>query len=840
MEYINYDIRIGGGPAYTVYAESQQVGEAEAILTLDPNDAHIRDALQKLAERRTDNTHLCEFGHLLFQKLFAGEVGVRFEQATGFTLANKEQGVRIRLRIGPPELTPLPWELLFNPARAFLGADQHSPIVRWLYVPKPIQNLQVPLPLQMLVAAPDIVAPFHPLETAQEIEAVTNAIAVMGKEVKLTVLRGDVTLDNIGHALIDRPCHVFHFIGHAEFKDDCGRLLLNSDSGGMEWIDERRFAGLLQNHADLKLVLLNACQGATVSGTQSFVGIAPKLVQAGIPAVIAMQYPIYDAAAVIFTREFYYALFKGPNAGRVDWAMTHARNTLIREFPDQREFATPVLFFRAPEGVLFYKVSGRRWRDTAYSKRAIDTENAIVATHRFNQSLADNREASKYKDLPKYLERDRRDYDWLKKRIAFRNRLFAAATAVFVIVFAFFWVGLLDLLRFDSLLEGLTLAAGNTLKEKPMADNLAIVAVNSPVHPAMRRQYARLVERLTVAGARVVVFDMTFQPYGPAADLTNEIALCTDAFGEAIKSARRRGTEVVLGFKSLTDGVPVIEDTLRAALGPHGLGSVCLSGKLGYYGVNPIVIAKPGAEKRSIGDTYPSLALAAFFAFKGAETYAVDWQLKKIDLFPFGIGSVLFSEKRNAAGGRCPVNQSGDTDADLFIDLSPADWIRDARRMFSFERIVSEEDGAFESESFRGKVVFVGVRTEGNERLGVFDFKNGSRYGIELHADSFRTIQNSAAGVPVVRPLPAAYQALMMVGLILVAVFLRFWIKPPLIRWRILAMAGLPPLYTAAVFYLCITRCMSIDWLYHLGGFFFAYWIAGRVEKKWFSHAFAS
>lgn len=840
MEYINYDIRIGPGPAYTVYAESKRVGEAEGILALDPKDVHIRDALLKLAERQTDNTRLREFGHLLFQKLFAGEVGVRFEQATGFTLAHKEQGIRIRLRIGPPELAPLPWELLFNPARAFLGADQRSPIVRWLYVPKPIQNLQAQLPLRILVAAPEIVAPFHPLETGQEIEAVKNAIEVMGREVTLTILKGDVTLDKIGHALIDRPCHVFHFIGHAEFKDDCGRLLFNNDRGGMEWVDESRFAGLLQNHADLKLVVLNACQGATVSGTQSFVGIAPKLVQAGIPAVIAMQYPIYDVAAVSFTREFYYALFKGPNAGRVDWAMTHARNALIGEFPDQREFATPVLFFRAPEGVLFYKVSGKRWRDAAYSKRAIDTENAIVATHRFNQSLADNREALTYRDLPKYLERDRRDYAWLKKRIAFRNRLFVAATAAFVIVFAFFWVGMLDLLRFDTLLEGLTLAAGNTMKEKPRAGNLAIVGVNSSVNPFMRRQYARLVERLTAAGARVLVFDMTFQPNRSTVDFKDEITLSTDAFARAIKYARRRGTEVVLGFKTLDNGVPVIADTLRDALGPHGLGSVCLSGKLGYFGVSPIVIGKPGADKKMVGDTYPSLALAAFFALKGVETYTVDWQQKKIDLFPFGIGSVLFSEKRRAGGGACPVNQSGDIDADLFINLSPADWIRDARRTFSFERIVSGEDGAFKPGSFRGKVVFVGVRTERNERFDVFDFKNGSRYGVELHADSFRTIQNSAAGVPVVRPLPAAYQALMMIGLIFVGVFIRFWIKPPAIRWRVAVMAGLPIIYAAAVFYLCITRYMLIDWLYHLGGFFFAYWIAGRVERKWFSQAFAT
>ncbi|MDJ0737025.1 MAG: CHAT domain-containing protein [Nostocaceae cyanobacterium] len=55
----------------------------------------------------------------------------------------------------------------------------------------------------------------------------------------------------------------------------------------------------------------NSCQGATVSSHQAFAGTAPNLVRRGIPAVIAMQYNIWNSTAKLFADEFYRKLAIG-------------------------------------------------------------------------------------------------------------------------------------------------------------------------------------------------------------------------------------------------------------------------------------------------------------------------------------------------------------------------------------------------------------------------------------------------------------------------------------------------------------------------------------------------
>jgi hypothetical protein len=683
----------------------------------------------------------------------------------------------------------------------------------------------------VLIAVPGTCAPYPAIDVDKEVAAIQRALSPMGKEVDLTILGAHVTLERIGHAFIDRPFHVLHFIGHAEFRDNQGHLLLNDEQGGPEWIDEHRFAGILKNQGDLKLVVLNACQGATVSGTQVFSGIAPNLVREGIPAVVAMQYPVFDTAAILFAREFYYALFRGANAGRVDWAMVHARNALMRDFPGQREVAAPVLYLRAPHGVLFYKYTGSRVLDAAYSKAARDTERAVEATHRFNQSLSDDLTAMEAPGLSEQLSQDRRDYAWLKKRIAFRNRLVMVSAVTSVVVFMIFWVGLLDVMRFDAMLEGFTLASVNALTQQRKESDVVIVTIEHEVNPTWRSKYADLVRRLAQAGARVVVFDMTFEhdDTQPARGL---ISRATEDFAAAIEMARHSGTKVVLGFEALSEETPRIEESLHRAIGFKELGAVCLSGKRGRVGVAPLVIQKTGSDDEQ-AKIYPSLSLAAFIALKNGRDLSVDWQARRIRFTPFDIGSIEFSERRTATGGRCPVNQPNDQNADLVIDLTPVDVIRDDRHTIDYDRLVSMADRSGDRSLFGGKVVFVGVRTA-KESFPVFDFDHGYRYGVELHADAFRTINDSSEGAIVVRPLSAGRQSFFLVALIVLGVSIRFWIKPESSRLRVSLLIAFAIAYAAIAFTLSVRHRVLMDWFYHLVGFFIAYFISGRVEKRWY------
>ena len=106
---------------------------------------------------------------------------------------------------------------------------------------------------------------------------------------------------------------------------------------------------LLHDHDSLRLAILNACEGARTSRQDPFAGSAQSLVQQGIPAVIAMQFEIADDVASTFAHEFYGALADGLP---IDAAVTEARKAIFaggREI----EWATPVLYLRAPDGRIF-------------------------------------------------------------------------------------------------------------------------------------------------------------------------------------------------------------------------------------------------------------------------------------------------------------------------------------------------------------------------------------------------------------------------------------------------------------------------------------------------------
>jgi len=76
--------------------------------------------------------------------------------------------------------------------------------------------------------------------------------------------------------------------------------------------------------------------------------MAQSLVRQDTTAVVAMQFPISDDAAAAFSSGFYGALADGLP---IDQAATAARKGLIADFAT--EWATPVLFLRAPDGKVF-------------------------------------------------------------------------------------------------------------------------------------------------------------------------------------------------------------------------------------------------------------------------------------------------------------------------------------------------------------------------------------------------------------------------------------------------------------------------------------------------------
>jgi hypothetical protein len=161
------------------------------------------------------------------------------------------------------------------------------------------------------------------------------------------------TYDDLKSWLLDRgPWHVLHFIGHGGFDEERGQgvVVLAGGNGQPEYLVAPKLAELLAAQDALRLVVLNACEGAQGSSHDRFSSLAATLIARGKPAVVAMQYRISDEAAISFASTFYTAL---ATFTPVDLAVAVARKRLSLDSAASYEWATPVAYLRSEDSVVF-------------------------------------------------------------------------------------------------------------------------------------------------------------------------------------------------------------------------------------------------------------------------------------------------------------------------------------------------------------------------------------------------------------------------------------------------------------------------------------------------------
>lgn len=293
----------------------------------------------------------------LYRHLFVDRVGDRFAYSRGRADADAETGLRLRLVLSPADdggaaLAALPWELLYDAEqRLFLGRSRLSPVVRCLDVPGPQAPPPVEPPLRVLgVLALPRRGPRLDLEAERR-----RVEEAWGRQplVELTWLAA-ADLEALRRTLRSAPFQVLHFMGHGGFDEAGGEgaLLFTDGAGAARPVPGPLLAGVLRDFPTLRLVFLNACETGRLprrAGVDPYSGVAAALVAGGIPAVVAMQFPISDRAALTFSRTFYTALSDGDP---VDAAVAEGRQAIHRQAPDGFEWATPVLFLRAADGHL--------------------------------------------------------------------------------------------------------------------------------------------------------------------------------------------------------------------------------------------------------------------------------------------------------------------------------------------------------------------------------------------------------------------------------------------------------------------------------------------------------
>jgi hypothetical protein len=140
-------------------------------------------------------------------------------------------------------------------------------------------------------------------------------------------------------------------VGHSSFTaTDEGAIYLQDDDGLAAEVDSTLLANLVADQSNLRLAVLNSCDGARTTLHDPYAGVATTLIQLGVPAVVAMQFEISDYAAILFADELYTNLIGRQDP--IDAAVAEARKAIYVEI-DRVEWATPVLFVRDPDVQLF-------------------------------------------------------------------------------------------------------------------------------------------------------------------------------------------------------------------------------------------------------------------------------------------------------------------------------------------------------------------------------------------------------------------------------------------------------------------------------------------------------
>jgi tetratricopeptide (TPR) repeat protein len=364
-DYLDFELELSkaSGSEYSVSVKSP-AGEAEEVISFPFGELELSNSLKDLkiallyargSHRKVFSKEECsvqDFGKRLFDFLISKEVRSLYDISRREATV-QEKGLRLKLRIQPPELAALPWEFLFDSRQAdYICLSRDTPLVRYLDLPQPILPLEVARPLRILcmVASPSDLPPLNTEVEKQRVQEALKHLIEKGT-VEIAWLKGQTWRD-LQTAMLKGPWNIFHFIGHGGFDNnkDEGIIALSDENGKASYMNATKLGRLLADHKSLRLVVLNSCEGAYGSDNDIFSSTAAILVRRGIPAVIAMQYEITDRTAIEFARTFYDSLSEGLP---IDASVAEGRKAVDQSISLTLEWGVPVLYMRAPDGILF-------------------------------------------------------------------------------------------------------------------------------------------------------------------------------------------------------------------------------------------------------------------------------------------------------------------------------------------------------------------------------------------------------------------------------------------------------------------------------------------------------
>ncbi len=369
------------GAVYPIEAELDDGSWYAGRLNLDEAAMTELLALESEAEVSRYGVNL---GRLLFDSI--KEAFLRGCERSRETASGR---LRVQLWISPEcsELHAFMWERVFVESQGqlvSLSSSDWTPFSRFTRLSKAEPKAITARPLKLLVAVanPTSLPPaFEAIDVGKEIENLAAALADVS-DLTVTIMPGRTGIpEALRQSLLSKGCliddgpttpealqlqlashHVLHYLGHGTFirdkKPEGGKarsgksyLLLEDEQGDFQQVSDEELVARLAAFRDIpRLIFLASCDTAKrdPQDPHPFVGLGPKLVEAGFPAVVAMQDKVPMALARSLTLFFYRHLL---NHGLIDQALNESRKFLLDE--QHPDWAIPVLFMRTPGGRLF-------------------------------------------------------------------------------------------------------------------------------------------------------------------------------------------------------------------------------------------------------------------------------------------------------------------------------------------------------------------------------------------------------------------------------------------------------------------------------------------------------
>ncbi|MEM6453734.1 MAG: CHAT domain-containing protein [Acidobacteriota bacterium] len=291
--------------------------------------------------------------------------------------------LRIRLRLPSDDTAStwhsLPWELLYDEMRhAHIATDVMTPFVRtWAHAASTARPLAEP-PLRVLLAFPTPTGG-PPLKIERERDLIERRLGELAVPLDWARVPDPVTLDALQQTLIAHRPHVVHIGGHGAFDDDgVGGVDFVGDDGASDRVTGARLAACLRDaRQPTALIVLNVCRTSALEALDDppFHAVAGALIAAGHNAVIAMNGPIVDGAAVAFSGALYDRLAGGD---AIDQAVNTARNRLLLRNDPQPWWAVPALHLRSDDAGLIRPAAAAPSGDGAAARKIHDVSTLVA------------------------------------------------------------------------------------------------------------------------------------------------------------------------------------------------------------------------------------------------------------------------------------------------------------------------------------------------------------------------------------------------------------------------------------------------------------------------------